>query len=71
MKKIIYIILITLITIMLSVCSDTDDTADGLCKNCGGTYTYKQTINFLNDTYYYYVCNTCGKETRTETWRGK
>ena len=71
MKKVAYIILITFITIMLCACTDIDDTADGLCKNCGGTYVYEETLNFLTDTFYYYVCDTCGKETRTQTWRGK
>lgn len=72
MKKIILFLIILILSLLLAACkSEYDDLTDMKCDACGGEYHYKTTVNFLDDTQYYYVCDICGKEIRTRIWRGK
>ena len=48
-----------------------DDLSDMKCNACGGKYHYKTTVNLIDSTYYYYVCDICGKEISTRIWREK
>ena len=34
---------------------------DGICTDCGGNYEFVSAAKYKNTTYYYYVCDDCGK----------
>ncbi len=72
MKKIIAAILLIVMICALAGCAHEVEMLPELrCHKCGGEYRYDSTFTFLNDTVYYYICQTCGAKLRTETWRGK
>lgn len=72
MKRIILFLIILILSLVLAACKPAyDDLSDMKCDACGGEYHYKTTVNLLDSTYYYYVCDICGKEIRTRIWRGK
>lgn len=73
MKKLItLIIILSLIICTLGACGTPIKMLPELrCNKCNGEYKYDHTFNFLGETEYCYICQTCGKEFRTEIWRGK
>lgn len=71
MKKVLIFILIFCLLLFLTGCSQPKMLPDLRCNACGGEYKYDHTFNFLGNTSYCYRCQNCGKEFRTETWRGK
>lgn len=68
MKRIILFLIILILSLFLAACKSEYDMK---CDACGGEYHYKTTVNFWDNTFYYYRCQNCGKEFRTEIWRGK
>ena len=72
MKKITLFLIILILSLFLAACKPIeDDLSDMKCDACGGKYHYKTTVNLLDCTRYYYVCDICGKEISTSIWRGK
>lgn len=72
MKKITLFLIILILSLCLAACKPVyDDLSDMKCNACGGKYHYETTVNLLDSTYYYYVCDICGKEISTRIWRGK
>lgn len=73
MKKILIVILIFYLLLFLTGCSHSQPKMlpDLRCTACGGEYNYDHTFNLWGNTFYYYRCQNCGKEFRTEIWRGK
>ena len=44
---------------------------NGICKECGGHYSYQQAICSAYFRYYVYICDECGNMIETGQYMGK
>lgn len=44
---------------------------NGICKQCGGCYSYQQTICSAYFRYYVYICDGCGNMIETGQYMGR